>query len=587
MATDTITKPLQTLTEITLHCLYNDDLYEIAAEIYADVFANYSRFLRDQDYTLLYNILQSPWGRERYSNLQAGDFEDESIQYGRLLLAYGDSKVQTLAETATVKPESIQIIADLTGLLAAKGAAVHEDKIFATALEFWSFFMLALTNAVYTSEDKRPEWVDAATPCAMAVVERCWEKIQFPPSTVFRTWDSDDQQMFTEARRDVADLLQQVYLITGASLYSVFMNVLLRVTQNQDSGSEMEAALFCVSQLSECVSNNDEDEYLDHIFGSGLLTIFAAQGSQVPIRTRRSLLTLIDCYSGTGYFQRTSGSRFLPQVLTFMVDMMGSANQDLAAANSIYNLCASCRQILVPEINAFIAQYRQLGALHIDATAKEKFVGAVACIIQAMPDDASKVMPLQSILNLIEEEHQMRTTQIHEASTAKLLSDDESHAKSLELAAHGLRCLADIGMASRVPSDTPINLDGDEITTFWLTGEGAAFQQRVVHFILNCCNTYPSEGIIIEEACNIFRTGFTEHEAGPFVFAPEVVADFLLRFNIESSRIGHVMKTACIFVGAQAHADRKAPVVKALLLWVVGILEQQGGMFINSIAITK
>src|SRR5438045_2075613 len=108
-----------------------DDMYCVSIELFSDVLANYSKFLNEEDFQLLFTLLNSSWSVERYGRLVQGDFDSDSLLYGQLMLAFGDAKVQDLARD--IDAASQQFLTALVGLLAAKGLAVGEDKIFVQA----------------------------------------------------------------------------------------------------------------------------------------------------------------------------------------------------------------------------------------------------------------------------------------------------------------------------------------------------------------------------------------------------------------------------------------------------------------------
>ena len=570
-------------------CLADDNLYETAVEMFSDVLANYSKFIRNEDYTLLHSLLHSPWGEAKYNRLVRGDYEFDSLQFGHLMLAFGDARVQHLAETAATDPRSSQFLDKAVGLLAGKGTAVHEDQIFVPALEFWSTFLFTLTDEAYSVNLQHPPWVTAAIPYALLVVDSCWHKIHLPPAEGFDTWDKADQTAFKYARDDVSEILQQVYLLIGVKLFSMFADLLLKSVQNRDVGSDLEAAMFCLSQLPDCVSNNEQDQYLDQIFASDLLPLLTGPDSTAPFRTKQALFTLVNRYSPTEYFKRVNGQKYLPMCLNFMAGLVGSPSLGRTAATSINSLCKPCRAVLIPELPAFLQQYSQMSNMpSLDGQVKESLIGAVSFIIQALPDDTSKVASLQQLLNFVEAD-QNRSLQLQASASEAIHSSNQAvtantYAEGLEIGLLALRCLVKIGLGVRVPDDQPIDLDKPELNSeFWTKGHGAIIQQQILRMLTSTLEAYKGEGEVIEEACLVFRAGFTESEPGPLVFQPAIIAQFLLGFGPDTKRIGTVMKTACTFVSSYNKVtERIDEVAGALLAWVAQLLHQLGGMLLCS-----
>jgi hypothetical protein len=220
-----ILEPLRTLTKPAMMCLAEDDLYEIGVELFSDVLTNYSKFLSKEDFELLYSLFNSPWAQERYQRLVQGDYGFDSLQFGHFMIAFGDATLQDLAKNTGSNPQSQQFLSALGGLLGAEGIAVHEDKIFVPALEFWNTFVENMIDDVYTENTQHPDWFATAQVHANQMIERCFRKIQFPPTSVFSSWDSVDRVGFKDARRDFADMLQQYYLVSGMSLLDNFVDL--------------------------------------------------------------------------------------------------------------------------------------------------------------------------------------------------------------------------------------------------------------------------------------------------------------------------------------------------------------------------
>ena len=121
--------PLKSLTRPAMACLVDDDMYESTVELFSDILANYSSFLAEDDLQMLFHLLGSSWSRDKYSQLVQGDFEFDTLQFGHFMLAFGDATVQDLVRQSG-DAETQNFLAGLTGLLAAQGFAIAEDKIF-------------------------------------------------------------------------------------------------------------------------------------------------------------------------------------------------------------------------------------------------------------------------------------------------------------------------------------------------------------------------------------------------------------------------------------------------------------------------
>ncbi|GJC86860.1 importin beta-like protein kap111 [Colletotrichum liriopes] len=188
---DDLISSLRALVQPTIAALAEEDLYEAAVELLSDILSNYSGFLTEDHYESLFSLFETQWSRERYQRLVEGDFDFDSVQYGQLMIALGDSKVEALIHS--VDARSSRFIAHLRGLLSAQGYPVSEDKIFVPALEFWSTYVETLTDSIYSEDEESKAWVAAATSHVLEAISTVWQRIAYPPASVLALWDSADR----------------------------------------------------------------------------------------------------------------------------------------------------------------------------------------------------------------------------------------------------------------------------------------------------------------------------------------------------------------------------------------------------------
>jgi hypothetical protein len=596
-----ILDPLRSLTRSAIACIVQDEMYEVTAELFSDVLANYPKFLKDEDFRLLLDLFSSDWARKRYDNLVQGDFTHESLQYGHLMIAFGDATVQELARNSDVTSQ--KFLTALEGLLSANGYVSAEDQIFVPALEFWSTFVEVMIDSLYSKEgvgstladnsglsvdtessgsasvslyQAAGSWLPIARSHVMQVIERCWQKIQFPPPEAFERWDSVDRASFLDARNDVADLLESSYTLTGSPLLSMFARMTLQSLE-ETAWEELEASLFCLGAFADCISDGDVcDNILGDVFGSPLFGTLADTAACVPVRTRQTTLTLIGQYND--YFIRHN--EYLPNALNLLFKVLRSPPLSGTASRSIQSLCYSCRHALTSELAAFIRHYEEyILTSSPDSIAKERILGAIAAVIQSLPIERDKVFPAARLLQFVD------------ADFGKCLglltmsSSGEAEALGLE----ALRSLSSIAKGFQAPTDIPLDLEN--ITTtgtmaeFWTSGEGAPVQSHIQAMVENLTTKIPHSGDIVEAACGVFRAGFTEKPPGLFVFTPSSVVGFLIRANPTTPRLGVVITTACSLISSYAVSSTGGAedVIPKLLSWILVIIRNlQGNKFIFS-----
>lgn len=592
---------LKTLTKPAIACLVQPEIYEVTVELFSDVLSNYSQFLDDEDIQLLFSIFRSQWSSKMYDDLIKGDFSFESLLYGQFMIALGDATVQDLAQKTDT--ETQQFLTALVGLLAVEGWVAAEDQIFVPALEFWSTFVEVMIDSLYsddspkssevtmpalyaqaddlplvagTTEDSTRPWFSTARSFVMMAIERCWRKIQFPQPEYFDAWDSVDKTGFADARKDVADLLQSSYTLTGITLFSMFARM---TVQSLSTGAwqELEASLFCLGALADCISEEEAtDRVLSSVFGSSLFSVLVDSDATVPARTRQTALLLIGQYRS--YFERHV--EFLPNTLNFLFKALSTPIISGTASKSILSLCSSCRQSLSLALPMFFQQYvAYVSHGNPDSLVKERVVGAIAAVVQALPRESEKMSPVTQLVQFIEGDLEKCHTFVLQGN----IEGAEAH--GLE----ALRCLASIAKGLQVPSDVPVDLDGatgsGPSNQFWTVEDGAFVQKRIQEIIERVMLLLPQSGDIVEVACSVFRAGFTEKLPGPFVFVPTSVTDFIMKATPLTPRLGAVITTACSLVSSQIiePSDTTDDLLQKLLTWLVIILQSFGGMFPSSI----
>ncbi|KAE9374892.1 ARM repeat-containing protein [Stipitochalara longipes BDJ] len=578
-----VLEPLRSLIKPALMCLLDDDLYETTVELFSDVLANYSKFLHKEDFDILRSLFNSPWAQERYERLVKGDFDFDSLQFGMFMIAFGDATVQDLTKNLETDPQCQQYLSGLCGLLGAEGHAIHEDKIYVPALEFWSTLVELMVDDIYSEKGEHPSWFPAAQALVMQAIERCWRKSQFPPADEFNSWDSVDRTGFKDARRDFSDLLQQFVLTTGIPLLQVFIDLIHKSAASKN-WAELEASMYCLGGVSDTATEDPlRDDYLDKVFTPTLLDLFTDPQTDIPRQTMQSFLDLIISYSE--YFKHRTQA--LPKVLTFVFQATTSPNLAKKASKALTRLCSDCRKILLPELGAFLQQYSNIASNYsLDGSVKEAVMEGIASIIQALENEEERVAPLEQLLNFVEADVEQCLTLLSSVlpQEGDQYASDSSQidggrgAIALELGVTASKCLAGIAKGIQVPDDGPVDLETKDNgpSTFWTAGDGSHIQQRIYSMICRVYDALGNRGEIVEELCDVWRQGFREMEPGPFVMPPNLAAQFFMKANIQTPRLGRVITTACSLISSQKWRDELPDVLTALLTWVASLLHTLG-----------
>lgn len=247
----------------------------------------------------------------------------------------------------------------------------------------------------------------------------------------------------------------------------------------------------------------------------------------------------------------------LPNVMPFLFDCLESGEVTTMVARSINVLCSQCRTALTPSIDDFMEQYKRfLNWPSAEGDIKETIIGGIAAIVQAT---APTYYGLDELLSFVEDD--MRSAE-HFCKNGEAQNGQDRAFVSL-------RCLASIGTGLQAPPNTPINLEEDTKDSRrdpWIEGP---IQKRICGIVANVVQL-TSSGDIIEAACDVFKSGFSQ-STGPFAFPSDYPIDFVITTNLRTPRLEGVLAMACnLFTGRRKVSYGQA----AKLLHHVGQLIQ-------------
>ncbi len=535
-------EPLRCLTPLALQSLDHPNVSEAAMEFFMENLNAFPAFFTEANLESLSAVLTGAGAQRALSTLKGGNFDDEeTYAFARLLLAYGEATVENIArgvESASMN----QITLQLLDLLRCKGYAEIEDTICSEAVAFWQIYVEYLTDTLFQLADNpEPAWMKGARERLLEVIEACWHKICMPTYQEYLNFGLDAWKEFRTFRTDARELLQSAYMLLGVDLLAKFTNLALRSLTNR-AWLQLEATLFSINSISEQVGEGERvDQILSELFRSTLFEDVGNAVEDIPVHTRQTTMKTI--MNNAAFFERNT--TFLAPMMNFLFRSLRVPTLANTASKAILETCSSCRKPLVPELGIFLQQYELLVAEdEIDVFNKEKVIGAIATIIQAMSTDEMRFPPLSMLMRYIETDVDdwmrfMNTSQIEEATNSGLCA---------------LRCLLSVGNALETPDDIAIDLDKESPrgSSFWSQGQGATVQQFITRFLAQITSAMEVNGDVIETSCQILRAGYKELEPGPFVFPLEISVRFILSTTLRTARLDYVLDTARAMLSKQS-----------------------------------
>ncbi|KAF2841488.1 ARM repeat-containing protein [Patellaria atrata CBS 101060] len=540
----------------------------------------YESLFKQEHSSALSNLLRGDWARQ-----YLGDIESDAEASGsaaRLLCAYGVLEIHSLIQYPQ-NQERLEIMVMLHQLLRRPGYTDAIDNC-EVAIQFWDTFV-STTNELLV-EETAPSWLPSVQAHTMQAVEEYVQKIRYPTREEARHLDSDEMDRFSSLRVEVSDWMQEAFTLLGLSLVErLSTSALVCLERNDWEG--VEAYVYGLSALSGSIGEGEsEDSLLTRVFGSSLFSeLTSPQNRAVPSTIRRTIVNTIGNYAD--YFRRhfevVSGAlNFLfASLAAHAPSSQGSSTPQGSMANSaaksILSLCYSCRTQLTSQLDAFIQQYEMfLQWPAADMTTKEKVIGAIAAIIQALDSDEEKVVRLQTVFVFIERDFQTALQRLETASKpSNEYNQEEEYEAGKQSALTVLKCLTAIGKAFQATEDAVVDLEYDESApSFWAQGQGLEVQRRMLHWIEVLYSAAVADGDIIEEVCHIFRCGFTETTPGPFVFPAPLIVNFLIRHDMKSPRAVQILSTVSSFLSSHSsNPDRVNNEVLHLAQYIITLME--------------
>ncbi|KAK5166201.1 member of the karyopherin-beta [Saxophila tyrrhenica] len=552
-------QPLRALLEQVSNCLLDQSLATEALAILRDRLDCYADFFQPQHMQHLARII----AQHITPQLQRAISEEDtdSVALVQFIVAFGCANIQKVIEDPDNELESRSIIKILTDILTLEGFPGDADSLSVHTIEFWNTYIEYINDTVYSlgSNDEQPAWIAPAKSVLTQTVGLLWNKLWIPSAGVSKGWGDAEHDAFKDFRLDTTDLMLSIFAFLGQDMLEQLVSFTLQSLEMK-RWRGVEAALFSLNTLSDNVlEDGTTEQAVEALFRSDLFVQVADFSQTISTQTRRTAIDTLGSYGQ--YIERHP--EFLPNTVRFLfasLEMAGLAN---AAAKSIDSLCSTCRANLTHEIPGFLAQYeRFLGADTNDPYTKQKVIGGIAAIIQALSPESAKAEPLLALLSNIERDVEMAK---HYASTG-----DTEMTELIGVTA--LQSLTAVGKGLQVPDDIPINIyDDDERPTyqdsFWVSEDGHRVQQRIIgcFSVLSVVGQY---GEAVDAACQVLRSGLAETQPGPFVLPPSVTINFLQQCSVTTPQLESVLSTASMLVtgsskGGHRLADEDATALYA------------------------
>ncbi|RMY44950.1 hypothetical protein D0865_10229 [Hortaea werneckii] len=560
---------LRQLIPIAAQCLIDPALQRDALDSFRDILESYTSFFRPEHMRMLSSVIAEHVQPVLLQCLE--DKDPDGLPYGQMVIAFGDANITQVVERPDDVTGSETILKLLFDILKAPGYPGDEDELSTLSIEFWNTYIEYVNDMLFSKDQDEPDppWFDYCRSVLSQLVGMLWTKLVTPPPETAKQWTDAESDGFKEFRLDTTDLMLSMYVFLGKDMLQQLITLTIGALDTRQWRG-VEAGMFCLHMLADNVlEDQPSEDLLATVFSSSLFRDVADFGQNMPTQVRRTAIDLLGSYGQ--YIEHHA--EYLPDTVRFLFASLETGSLANAAAKSIASLCSACRGSLTGELEGFLQQYQRfLSGPTNDPYTKEKVIGAIASIIQAIQPDTAKVQPLVALVQYVEQDVQVAKDCAQ--------AGEEEMAGLMGVAA--LNCLASIGKGMQVPDDVPVSIYEDDESPpnkdFWALGEGQVAQQRIMG-CFSVLQVLGNNGEAVEAACQVLRTGFAETEPGPFVLPPSVTVSFLQQCAVTTPQLEAVLGTVCILITqhSKGNSTRIGAQVTAVTQQVMNFIQQLGG----------
>jgi hypothetical protein len=184
------------------------------------------------------------------------------------------------------------------------------------------------------------------------------------------------------------------YYVLREEMLSILLDhsvyILNQWSSSSASSQHLEATLFCLKSISEEISSS-EDQHIARFFGPQVL-------GQLPENCSTRLKNTILLLMGSLAEWLKVHPQFLNSVMNYIAPCLSNPQLAPAASSAFADICDTCRESLVNELESLMHVYAAMTSSHIKSNIMQKVVESVADVIQVLPPDRA-MAPLMVILS--------------------------------------------------------------------------------------------------------------------------------------------------------------------------------------------
>ncbi|KAG2210956.1 hypothetical protein INT47_000116, partial [Mucor saturninus] len=384
------------LLQKVMSLLGDEVLFEPAVEVLLESMQQ-SSWARYQTYrNELLACFTSEGMREKFTLSISEEDEETGKMLAKLFTTFGETYTDYIV-TQLADPNIKWLMTMIMQLTSYEGYFPVDQEVTEIPLNFWYVLQETLFDEnILPLSTEKSAWSNECGQTALAMyrelVHVLIKNAKYPTDDVWQSWNKDVRDKFKIWRRDLGDTMINPYYVLRDEMLSILLDHSVYIINQWSSlpsaSQHLEATLFCLKSISEEISPT-EDQHIARFFGQEVLGRLPKDSS---IRLQNTVLLLMGSLSE---WLKTH-AQYLGSVMNYIAPCLSNPQLAPAASSAFADICDTCRESLVDELESLMHVYAAMTSSQIKANIMQKVVESVADVIQVLSPERA-MGPLMSL----------------------------------------------------------------------------------------------------------------------------------------------------------------------------------------------
>ncbi|KAL9558404.1 hypothetical protein MBANPS3_000904 [Mucor bainieri] len=377
------------------------DLFESAVDVLLEsmqqaAWAKYQNYRNE-----LLTCFTSDAMREKFELCLAEEDEETARLIAKLLTTFGETYTDYIVGQLA-RPDMYWLMKMILRLTGFNGYFPIDQEVTEIPLNFWYIMQETLFDeCILPVKPTAPTetealWKYNCGQAALAIyrelVEILTRDARYPEESVWESWHKDIKDKFKTWRRDLGDTMINPFYVLRDEMLAILLDhieyIISQWTSLPQVAQGFEASLFCLKSISEEITP-EENMHIARFFGPQVL-------GRLPVDCGVRLKSTVLILMGSLAEWLKAHPQYLGSVMNYIVPCLSDTHLAPAASSAFADICDTCRESLVDELDGLMHVYAAMTSSHIRSNIMQRVVESVADVIQVLPPDRS-MGPLMSL----------------------------------------------------------------------------------------------------------------------------------------------------------------------------------------------